>query len=311
MELVEEQGHEPDDRPMTSEPRPRGQPRTADPVDLLLIGGLTVDRFAHASTAPGGAVLHGATAARAAGFSVGVLTRAGEEPEAQAGLRELRELGELRSQQSRQSIWFGHEEREGTRTLTLLVGGEPLDSAAPPFPARGILYAPVAGEVPADLVRLPDDGPFTAATLQGWLRRLEPSRPVTHLALDALEPELVERLADLDLLVASEEDLAAVASDPLARLAALRATFGPHPALALTRGAHGVLIDVLGRPRLEIVPDRVAHGSSTTGAGDAFAAILTALSAAGRPLDRAAQEASNAAVAYLDRDRREGSSSNR
>lgn len=296
---------------MTSEPRLADQPRTADPVDLLLVGGLTVDHFADGSTAPGGAVLHGARAARAAGFSVGVLTRAGDEPEAQAGLRELREVAEVRTQRSMYSIVFDHEEHEGARTLTFLEGGEPLNWEPRPFPALGILFAPVAAELPADLIRLPDDGPFTAATLQGWLRRLEPSRPVTPLALDALEPELVERLAALDLLVASEEDLAAAASDAVAQLAELRATFGPHPALALTRGSRGVLIDVPGGLHLEVVPDRVARGSSTTGAGDAFAAILTASSAAGRPLDRAAQEASKAAVAYLDRDRRGSFSSGR
>jgi len=293
---------------MPSEPRPPDEPRTADAVDLLLVGGLTVDHFADGSKAPGGSVLHGSRAAGAAGFSLGILTRAGHEREARAGLRELRGLAETRVQPAPRSITFRHEERDGARTLTLLEPGTPLRSPARAFRALGILYAPVAAEVQPGLGLGLDDGAFAGATLQGWLRSLDPDRPVAPLALEGLEATLVERLGALDLLVASEEDLAAVASDALVQLAHLRAAVGPRPVLALTRGARGSLIDAPGRQRFEVVPDHVVFGTPMTGAGDAFAAVLTASLAAGTPLERAVEAATKAAVAYLD-GRRRGSSS--
>jgi sugar/nucleoside kinase (ribokinase family) len=293
---------------MRSPPRQPDQRHAARPVDLLLVGGLTVDRFADGSTAPGGSVLHGSRAARASAFSVGIVTCAGDEPEARAGLREMQGLAETRVQFAARSITFGHEEHDGARTLTLLARGVPLRPPAQTFRARGILFAPVAAELGAGMGDGLDDQALLAATLQGWLRSLEPQRPVAALGLDAIERELVERLGTLDLLVASEEDLAAVASDPLVQLGELRATFGPRPVLALTRGPRGALIDAAGLPRLEIVPDHVISGTPMTGAGDAFAAVLTASLAAGTPLRNAAEVATAAAVGYLDR-RRRGSAS--
>ena len=61
-------------------------------LDLVVVGGLTVDRFSDGSAAPGGAVLHIARALAARGVRVGIVTTAGPEPEALAGLAELRDL---------------------------------------------------------------------------------------------------------------------------------------------------------------------------------------------------------------------------
>ena len=47
---------------------------------LLIVGGLTVDRFADGSRAPGGSVLHSGVAAIAERAELTILTVAGDEP---------------------------------------------------------------------------------------------------------------------------------------------------------------------------------------------------------------------------------------
>jgi sugar/nucleoside kinase (ribokinase family) len=232
---------------------------------------------------------------------VGIITAAGDEPEARAGLHELRGLATTEVQPAARSITFRHAESEGLRILTLLERGSPLRAPARTVAARGVLYAPVAAELGAELGIQVDGAARSSATLQGWLRSLDRDRPVTAVGLDAIPPALVERLGALDLLVASEEDLVAVAADPTTQLAALRATFGPHATLALTLGADGAMIDAPGELLLVVVPKRVISGARMTGAGDAFAAVLTASLARGTRLRQAAEEATAAAVAYLDR----------
>ena len=58
-------------------------------LSLVVVGGLTVDRFPDGSSQAGGAVLHIARALAAGGLRVGIVTTAGPEAEAQAGLAEL------------------------------------------------------------------------------------------------------------------------------------------------------------------------------------------------------------------------------
>ncbi len=274
---------------------------SAQPVDLLLVGGLTVDHFADGSTAPGGTVLHGARAARAAGFSVGIATVAGDEPAAHTGLLELGELATLQAEQAAHSVPFRHDEEGAVRTLTLLDTGVALHGPIGGFRPRAVLHAPIAGEVGSDVAGQAFDGAFVAATLQGWLRTLEPHRPVSATALEAMEPGLVAQLASADLLVASEVDLSAVASEPIAQLAALRAWFGVRPILAVTLGARGALVEPPHGRRLIVLPARVIENASTTGAGDAFAAVLTASLGAGAGLSPSVNAATAAAVAYIDR----------
>jgi pfkB family carbohydrate kinase/Calcineurin-like phosphoesterase len=258
------------------------------PLELLVVGGLTIDRFPDGSTAPGGSVLHAARALWLDGRRVAVATVGGDEPEARHGMDELRRLGELHLQPAEATIGFGHDEEGGRRRLTLLADGGRLRLPGLAGAPAAILYAPVADELePAAL----DVVPGTArrgAILQGWLRRVAPGEAVHGRPLRDLPADLLARLGQMDLLVASSEDLAADAATPAAQLDALRQVVGPGPITALTTGTEGVFLDVPGEPISRVRPSRVIAGVSTVGAGDAFAAAMLAALARGvQPLPAA------------------------
>jgi sugar/nucleoside kinase (ribokinase family) len=277
------------------------QDRPTLEVDLLVVGGLTIDYFADGSSAAGGSVVHASRAARAAGLRVGVVTLAGNEPEARDGLRELGELATVQAVHVPASIGFRHHEQGGHRVLVLTRRGSPLTCPRQALQPRAVLYAPVAAEIGAGLADQVYPGAATAAILQGWLRTLEEGRPVRPTPLSGLGPALVEPLRTFDLLVASREDLAAVAAEPGDQLDQLRATFGPRPLLAVTGGPSGAWLDNGDRPRWHVAPERVITGTPTTGAGDVFAAILAAQLACGVDPGVAAEAGTAAAVAYLAR----------
>ena len=245
----------------------------AAPPDLLVIGGLTVDRFADGSSAPGGSVLHIARALGPRGLRLAVTTVAGPEPEAQAGLEEIRGLAtRLDSSVASATATFVHRETpEGRRLWLERRGGrirlESVDSAV----AHAILVAPIADEIEEeDLVRL-DDAITRAAILQGFLRSFTSDGEVRPVPLSGLESGLATALSAFDLLVASREDLAGEAVEPSDQLSALRRTVGPRPELVVTDGVRGVWIQGEHLP----VP-RVVEGVSSVGAGDVFAAFLLA-----------------------------------
>jgi sugar/nucleoside kinase (ribokinase family) len=270
-------------------------------VDLLVVGGLTVDYFADGSSAAGGSVVHASRAARAAGLRVGVVTLSGDEAEARDGLRELGELATVHAVRVPASIGFRHHEQGGHRVLVLTQRGSPLTCPTRALQPRAVLYAPVAAEIGAGVGGQVYPRAATAAILQGWLRTLDQGRPVRPTPLAALDPALVKRLRTFDLLVASGEDLAAVAAEPGDQLDQLRATFGPRPLLAVTGGPSGAWLDGGDRPRWHVAPERVITGTPTTGAGDVFAAILAAQLARGVDPAAAAEAGTAAAVAYLAR----------
>jgi len=255
---------------MTPDPPPAA-------LDLLVVGGLTVDRFADGSSAPGGSVLHASLAAHDGGARVGAVTAAGPEPEAEDGLRELRRLARLDVSRVPVSIGFVHDDAGGSRRLMLAEAGTPLrDSAA--ITSAAVLFAPVAGEIPPDLLARRAPGAIAGAILQGWLRHLMPGEPVRPLAPEAMGGALLAALADFDLLVASREDLAAVDGDARGQLAAVRSAVGAGPTLVLTDGAAGAWVD-LGAHRgmagsWQERPARVVDGVSSVGAGDMLAALL-------------------------------------
>jgi sugar/nucleoside kinase (ribokinase family) len=239
--------------------------------DLLVIGGLTVDRFADGSPAAGGSVLHIARAAR--GMRVAVITVAGPEPEAQAGLHELRRLAvrvELTAADA--TATFIHRDAPEGRRLWLERGGgsirlPDLVRDAP----HAILVAPIAEEVATeDLARL-DPGSTRAAILQGYLRSVAADGEVRPLPLSALDRRLVAALTRFDLLVASREDLLGEAVKPSDQLASLRRLVGALPAVVVTDGVHGVWIEGEQLP----VPWMV-EGVASVGAGDIFAAFMLA-----------------------------------
>jgi len=244
------------------------------PVDLLVVGGLTVDRFADGSSAPGGSVLHIARAAAPRGLRLGVITVAGPEPEARAGLDDLRRLAaSLDWTDADATLTFMHHEDATGRRLTLeRTDGRVQLDAGMASRARTVLVAPLAGEVgPDEIARLDGDRP-RGAILQGFLRLAGDDGAVRPLPLSALAPDLVDALGRFDLLVAGREDLADD-SEPRDQLAALRRRFGGKPDLVLTDGVHGVWTE-----REHLPVPRTVIGVSSVGAGDILAAFMTAWS---------------------------------
>jgi sugar/nucleoside kinase (ribokinase family) len=265
-------------------PEPALAPRSeAGPVDLLLVGGVTIDRFAGGRVAAGGSVLHGARAAAASGRRVGVITVAGPEPDAQGALVELARLtGTLKSNTAPASITFRHRESQAGRRLWLERSGGTVD-LPPRFHrevlAGAILYAPVMHEIPVAALGVSDRPWRRAAVLQGWLRVATEGEEVQVVPPAQLSDEIVAALASLDVLIASREDLAAAAAEPHDQLRILRATIGPGPLLVVTDGEDGAWFDI-DRPEIRrrrrwhlAVPRRV-DGVATTGAGDVFAALF-------------------------------------
>ena len=245
--------------------------------DLLVIGGLTVDRFADGSSAPGGSVLHIVRAAAARGLRIAVITSAGPEPDAQAGIRVLRRLAmALEVAPADATATFGHRNTPHGRQLRLERRGGPVTVAGSPMLAHtpAVLLAPVASEVSAEDLSNVASIPVRAAILQGWLRGPTEGADVRPLRLDDLGARLREALARFDLLVASREDLLAESDDPQAQLAALRRALGGRPTLVVTDGTEGAWLDTVASGTRHLPVPRRVKATSTVGAGDILAAFL-------------------------------------
>ena len=241
--------------------------------DLLVIGGLTIDRFADGSSAAGGSVLHIARAAAPRGVRVRVMTVAGPEPEARAALEELRGLTVSVDDADSTPTFMHRDSPTGRRLWLERRGGAIRVAELDPRERPGaILAAPIADEVSTiDLARV-DATSTRGAILQGFLRSFAPDGEVRPLQLSALAPELVAELSQFDLLVASREDLLGEAADPPLQLGALRRCLGPRPELVVTDGVRGVWLEREHLP----VPWRV-DGVPSVGAGDIFAAFMLAV----------------------------------
>lgn len=275
------------------------------PVDLLVVGALTIDRFADGSTAPGGSVLHAGLAAANAGAAVTALTVCGDEPAARDGLDRLAALHGVIHQPAAATATFRHDDRGGRRVLTLEVAPEPIRAdTARAIPRAGVaLFAPIAGELPADVVhglRARLAPRVTVLLIQGWLRRLRIGEAVEALPLDALEPQLWAELSSADAIVVSGEDLAEARGDAQAQAAALRARLGRGPVLALTLGTDGYLVDDPNQEAHVVnAPRRVVDRVSTVGAGDTFGAAFALRLAAGEAPVAAADGAAEQVAAML------------
>lgn len=273
---------------------------------LLIVGGLTVDRFVDGSTAPGGSVLHAGQAAAAEGVAPTFVTVAGPEAEARAGLDRLRQIGQLVVQDAPTTTTYRHGEVDGRRVLLYETPSEPLraetfDRIADPEVA---LLAPIAHEVPAPLV-----GEITARVrprltvllIQGWLRRLSVGEPTHPVPLDALDESTWATFGATDVVVLSTEDLAESAEDPFAQAAEVRARLGPAPLLVLTLGTEGYLLDDPRADRVvATVPRRVVSGVPSVGAGDTFGAVLAIRLARGWEPAAAAAAASDGVIRMLE-----------
>ena len=254
---------------------------TADPPldDLLVVGGLTIDRFED-GLAPGGSVLHATRAAARAGLRTAVVTTAGTEPTAGEGIAELTRLAtSAEIQPATETIRFRHRETAAGRRLWLECAGGQIDLADEAVDRRrirAVLFAPVVAEVEAPMLGFWSSLGRRGAILQGWLRRSGEGGQVEQIAPDTLDDELVAAVGRLDVLIASREDLVAAAEAPAAQLRALRARVGAGPILIVTDGPEGVWIgDGPAAPRHLPAPWRV-EGVPMVGAGDAFGALFVA-----------------------------------
>jgi sugar/nucleoside kinase (ribokinase family) len=272
--------------------------------DLLVVGGLSIDRFPDGSTAPGGSVLHAARAVAATGGRVATIALAGTEPEAQEALAELADLGPCLVRRTRATIRFAIDDRDSRRRLVLEAAGGRLEVAAEEIGRSGaaaVLMAPIAGELDAAALRAAAGPPVRVAALQGWLRVLNPGVEVSPLELRALAGDLVAELSQFKALVGSVEDLDAAGSSSDTQLDALRDRVGPGPALIITDGANGARLDLPAAGRLDVPAPRRFDGARTVGAGDAFAALLAVALAKGVELTAAARAAAAGVVELLSR----------
>ena len=273
---------------------------------LLIAGGLTVDRFADGTRAPGGSVLHAGLAAAAEGARITTLTVAGDEPEARDGIAVLEGLGTVVCHGSPASTTYGHREVDGRRILTLRAASGPIDPAA--LEGRGpydvALLAPIADELPPPAVaalRAAARPGRTVFLIQGWLRRLVVGERVRALAIDEVPDELWRAFGTADAVVVSTEDLAADPGDPFEQAAAVRARLGPGPVLLLTLGPEGYLLDDPATDRVVAsVPRHVVRGVPAVGAGDTFGAALAIHLARGADPATAAAAATDRVIAVLE-----------
>ncbi len=245
-------------------------------VDLLVIGGLSIDRFPDGSESPGGSVLHAARALAMAGIRGATITVAGPEDVAAAGVKKLRSCGPLLVRQAPWSIRFAIDERPLRRVVTYEAGASlPVSPAeVATFPTAAVLVAPIAGELDVDALSATSAVLVRVAALQGWLRVLVAGEPVTARSLTGLGDKLANALGDMSALVASEEDLEAVAPNVGQAIGALRDWVGPGPVLVVTVGQAGALLDLPGGGRAEVPAPVHVSGVTTVGAGDAFAALF-------------------------------------
>jgi len=271
---------------------------------LLIVGGLTIDRFADGTSAPGGSVIHSGRAAIAEDAEVTILTIAGDEPEAAIGLGELSELGDLIHQLAPSTVTFGHDEIDGRRILTYLAGTGAIEPPLFTDPPEAALLAPIADELPARaLIALRDTARprVTVILIQGWLRRLRIGEPVRPMELDEVPPATWAAFGTADAIIVSTEDVAESPENPLAEAAALRERLGQHPVLVLTLGAHGYLLDDPAAGHVVVsAPPRIVEGVSMVGAGDAFGVAMAMQLGRGAGAAAAAAAATDRVIGMLE-----------
>lgn len=279
-------------------------------TSTLIVGGLTVDRFVDGSVAPGGSVLHSGIAAVAARAELAVVTVTGDEPAAAEGLSRLATLGTVARQAASATTTYRHEERGGVRVLVFEARTEPIrgDLLLGLGQPDVALVAPIADEVPASLVahiRQELAPRRTVLLVQGWLRRLVEGEEVTATPLDAMTADQRQALGEADAIVVSTEDLVESPGDAFGQAAELRRLAGRRPVILVTLGAQGYLLDNPGIDRVVAsVPRRVVTGVPAVGAGDTFGAALAVHLARGVGAHVAADEATDAVIAMLERRRR-------
>ncbi|MEP7081935.1 MAG: PfkB family carbohydrate kinase [Chloroflexota bacterium] len=279
-------------------------------VDLLIVGGLTIDRFTDGTSAPGGTVIHAGSAVVPDGIRQATLTAAGVEPEAAVGLARLESFGPVVRQAAPSTTTYRHGERDGRRALVFECGTAPIgpESLAQAPRPQVALLAPIGDELPAatvDRLRAELTPQLTVLLIQGWLRRLIPGREVEPLPLDEVSPDLWRVFSEADAVVLSTEDLPGPATDPFIEAADLRRRLGSRPILLLTLGTEGYVLDDPALDRvLASVPRTVVTGVPTVGAGDTFGAALAVHLGRGEDASTAARAATERVISVFEARRR-------
>jgi len=279
-------------------------------TDLLIVGGLTIDRFTDGTSAPGGTVIHAGLAVAPDGIRQATLSAAGDEPEAAVGLARLESFGPVVRQQATTTTTFRHGERDGRRVLVFECGTASIgpDSLARAPQPRVALLAPIGDELPAatvDRLRVELAPELTVMLIQGWLRRLVPGREVEALPLDDVSADLWRVFSEADAVVLSTEDLAGTPTDPFIQAGDLRRRLGPKPILLLTLGTEGYVLDDPALDRvIASVPRTVVTGVPTVGAGDTFGAALAVHLGRGEDASTAARAATECVISVFESRRR-------
>jgi sugar/nucleoside kinase (ribokinase family) len=273
---------------------------------LLIVGGLTIDRFADGSSAAGGSVLHAGLAAAAEGADLTILTVAGDETEATAGLARLETFGSVRRQPSPATTTYRHEEVDGHRVLVYEAASDPIEAGriGDLAAADVVLVAPIADELPGGSIgriREAARARLTVLLVQGWLRQLRVGKPALPVRLEDVSAARWEEFGTADAIVLSTEDFAGEAADPFAQAAALRRHVGPRPILVLTLATDGYLLDDPAVNRVVAsVPRHVVTGVPMVGAGDTFGAALAIHLARGDAPAAAAERANERVISVLE-----------
>lgn len=120
------------------------------------------------------------------------------------------------------------------------------------------------------------------------IKRLRARGGRSLLNLAPAQPIDIERLSEIDLLVANEGEAATIETDPMRLARRLR------QGLVVTRGAAGAIAFLANGGRLE-VPALPIDPVDTTGAGDTFVGVLAAALDLGSSLEHGLRRASAAA----------------
>jgi sugar/nucleoside kinase (ribokinase family) len=260
---------------------PRAVPPT-DPLSVLLVGHVTLDRRGEGFT-PGGCAYYAGQAYAGLGARVRVASAAGPEfPRGALGAAEV-----ALAPAPRTTTFHNSYRPDGVRDQRVLAAAPPLDPSHLPAGWReaDVLHlAPILAEVDLLAYRRAVRARFVGLGVQGWVRRLAPDGSVLQ---PPWEPS-ADELAGVDAAVLGEDDVKGQ-GDLVARLA-------QHVRIvAFTHGAQGCELVMRGRTvKVGVYPAREVD---PTGAGDVFSAgFFLALAGGAEPADAARLGAAAASI---------------
>lgn len=229
------------------------------PPDYVVIGHITRDVTPDGYTT-GGTVAYAGLTARNLGYRVGIVTSHGSELE----LDDLLSGIELHAIPSDQTTTFENIYRAQRREQYIRAVASPIPPQAIPEPWRQapiVHLAPLADELPPEIIEVFDDTTLIGVTPQGWMRRWDDEGRVWPKPWECAE----QILARADVLVFSEEDVLHI-DDAIQTFAAMARI------MVVTRGVGGATLYLDGQPYH--YPAFVVQEVDPTGAGDVFAAAF-------------------------------------